>query len=281
MLDKDRPEWQLPDGVSRGTWDYFGLKSIATDYDSYFRDHPLLELDVAWVKERIAHLQHPSPPEPSSSAPPSSPLVIADLGCGTARALAAVAVPEAQLLAIDMSQHMLLEAKAKLSQLPNPYACVRMNLVHLEGLQDQSIDVAICLFSSFGMIRGRKYRQRMLSEVHRVLKPNGIFLVHVHNIWSSLRDPGGKLWLTRSYLRSLFDKKWEWGDRIYAYRGLPTMFLHSFSLTELRRDFRFAQLKLAEIRYLDIRSAEYLPNPSRFGNLRAGGFFIEAHRHLA
>jgi ubiquinone/menaquinone biosynthesis C-methylase UbiE len=267
VLDRDRPEWQLPDGVSRGTWDYFGLETIATEYDDYFRDHPLLELDVAWVNEE---LKKQGLHETSATSPP----LITDLGCGTARALASIVLPNARLLAIDMSQNMLEQASTKLQTLPNTSAQLRMNLVHLEALRDRTIDTAICLFSSYGMIRGRQHRRAMLGHVQRILKTNGRFLLHVHNRWSSLRDPGGINWLIRSYLRSLYDKNWEWGDRIYNYRGLPTMFLHSFSIRELKSDLHHAGLRIQQLRYLDIRSANYLSKPFLLGNFRAGGFFL-------
>jgi ubiquinone/menaquinone biosynthesis C-methylase UbiE len=290
VLDSDRPEWQLPEGVSRGTWDYFGLKSIATDYDTYFRDHPLLTLDVQWVRERLKQNTaisnfNPSISTPSVSGPvhtepghSTSRPVIADLGCGTARALTALASTGAHLVAVDMSQNMLEEAAAKLKTFENPYSCLRMNLVHMEGLRDQSIDVAVCLFSSFGMIKGDEFRKQALREVQRVLKPNGEFLLHVHNIWSSLRDPGGLRWLAASYLRSWYDRHWEWGDRIYVYRGLPKMFLHSFSIGRLKRDLQQAGFKVDEVRYLNIQSADYIQKNTAMGRLTAGGFFIAAKK---
>lgn len=275
MLDSDRPEWQLPEGVSRGTWDYFGLKSIASDYDSYFRDHPLLTLDVQWVQQRLA--KNPSISNFTTGSTHPRP-VIADLGCGTARALTAVASTGAHLVAVDMSQNMLEEAAAKLKQFDNPYTCLRMNLVHMEGLRDQSVDVAVCLFSSFGMIKGAEFRKQALREVHRILKPKGEFLLHVHNLWSSLRDPGGLRWLAASYLRSWYDRNWEWGDRIYVYRGLPKMFLHSFSIRRLKQDLREAGFEIDDVRYLNIQSADYIPRNTNLGRLLAGGFFIAAKK---
>ena len=280
MLDSDRPEWQLPAGVSRGTWDYFGLKSIASDYDTYFQDHPLLTLDIQWVRDRLSknavikNFTDASSAELTALPRP----VIADLGCGTERALTALAATGAHLVAIDMSQNMLEEAASKLKQFSNPYSCLRMNLVHMEGLRDHSLDVAVCLFSSFGMIKGRAHRQQALREVQRVLKPGGEFLLHVHNVWSSLQDPGGLRWLAASYLRSWYDHNWEWGDRVYVYRGLPKMFLHSFSIGSLKRDLRQAGFHIDEVRYLNIQSGDYIKKNSVSGRLTAGGFFIAAKK---
>ena len=42
MKFDDRPTWQLPPGVSRGTWDYVSTPSIATEYDAFHGDHPLM-----------------------------------------------------------------------------------------------------------------------------------------------------------------------------------------------------------------------------------------------
>ena len=33
----NRPTWQLPPGVSRGTWDYVHRDSIATEYDTFMQ----------------------------------------------------------------------------------------------------------------------------------------------------------------------------------------------------------------------------------------------------
>ena len=56
------------------------------------------------------------------------------------------------------------------------------------------------LFSTLGMIRGRENRQRVLNHVRRILKPGGLFVVHVHNLWYNLYDPGGPWWLVKNLL---------------------------------------------------------------------------------
>lgn len=52
----NRPSWRLPTGVSRGTWDYLQSKSIATEYDVCFADHPLLRLDIGFVRKQFEKL---------------------------------------------------------------------------------------------------------------------------------------------------------------------------------------------------------------------------------
>ena len=40
-----RPTWQLPPGVSAGTWDYLDSELVAVDYDDYFTQHTLFQVD--------------------------------------------------------------------------------------------------------------------------------------------------------------------------------------------------------------------------------------------
>jgi SAM-dependent methyltransferase len=43
----------------------------------------------------------------------------------------------------------------------------------------------------------------MLAHVRRILKPGGLFLLHVHHRWASLYDPGGWKFLVSSLWRSV------------------------------------------------------------------------------
>ena len=65
-----RPAWQLPPGVSRGTWDYLQSELVAEDYDDYFSRHALFEVDQQLVDDIC------------SGSPQD---VVIDLGCGTGR----------------------------------------------------------------------------------------------------------------------------------------------------------------------------------------------------
>ncbi|MFM8572927.1 MAG: hypothetical protein ACKOAU_15135, partial [Pirellula sp.] len=70
----NRPAWQLPPGVSRGTWDYVHSDSIATLYDGFHAGHPLLEFDRKLVLERAERRRE--------SVVDREPAAL-DLGCGT------------------------------------------------------------------------------------------------------------------------------------------------------------------------------------------------------
>ncbi len=233
---RTRPTWQLPLGISRGTWDYLQTPSIAEDYDSYFADHPLLKLDIEIVRRYL--------PNSSIGRADRLPLTLADLGCGTARVARALQSQNVRVLNVDLSRHMLRQA---VQHSQSSSACVQANLVQLECLRDSVLDMAVCLFSSIGMIRGRANRQRFLEHVQRSLRPDAPLVLHVHNRLSSLFDPGGPAWLLRTRVSSWLNRECEYGDRVYTYRGLPSMFLHIYSRRELVEDLTHAGFNSIEV----------------------------------
>lgn len=263
--ERGRRAWQLPRGVGAGTWDYVADPSIATEYDSYHGNHPLMTLDESLLKERLLGAY---PPERS---------LVADFGCGTARIARCLEPLGYRTLNVDLSRHMLRTAAAGV-QRPQQAAFVQSNLVELEWLADAAVDVAVCLFSSIGMIRGREHRIAFLKHVRRTLKPGGLLYLHAHNRGRSWLDPQGPWWLVSTRLRGLLSKDCEYGDRVYVYRGLPRMFLHIYSQGELRADLRAAGFEQAEILPIDVTGSHLLPRRTKGVNLRAGGYFAFAQR---
>jgi ubiquinone/menaquinone biosynthesis C-methylase UbiE len=260
-----RRAWQLPRGVGAGTWDYVDEPSIASEYDSFHRDHPLMALDQALLLE---HLRSGYPPEQS---------LVADFGCGTARVARLIEPLGYRTLNIDLSSHMLRTAAAGIQHLSRA-AFVHSNLVELEWLGDAVVDVAVCLFSSIGMIRGRQNRIAFLKHVHRTLKPGGMLLLHVHNRGRSWLDPQGPWWLMSTRLKSMSSQSCEYGDRVYVYRGLPRMFLHIYSRTELQADLRRAGFEHFEVRAIDVTGSRLMPPSALAVHLRAGGYFAVARK---
>lgn len=287
-----RPNWQLPKGVSRGTWDYVNDHDIASDYNRFNANHPLLDLDRSLIRNHLVDaglLQSAGVPQEASS-----PLAI-DFGCGTGRNLIPLAQAGWNVIGFDLSQQMLIEfrnhaqsvsleatehgvadqpASATVS-----HRCgqIHANMVEADCITDQSADAVLCMYSSFGMIQGRENRLRFLAHVHRILKPHGLFFVHVHNRGSWLRDPGGIQRTIKDWIRSRFDKNWELGDRIYPYRGLPSMFLHVYSEKELVADIQSTGLKLLKLYRLD-RESKAVAEFKWFPHLRSGGFLAVCTR---
>ncbi|AMV33229.1 Glycine/sarcosine N-methyltransferase [Pirellula sp. SH-Sr6A] len=270
MTVPERPSWQLPAGVSRGTWDYVNESTIATEYDRFHAGHPLLDLDKRIVAETL--------PQETARSDGSTRLIV-DVGCGPGRNLIPLAERGYQVLGVDLSQDMLDEfsRKAALNGLSDRCGFLRANMADLRCLQDSIADGVLCMYSSLGMVRGRANRRAFLSHAHRILRREGCLIVHVHNRGSWLRDPGGVRRTISDWCRERRDKSWELGDRIYPYRGLPSMFLHIYSEQELRADIESAGLKITTMHRLN-RESSGLLRSSWFSHLRAGGFIAIAHR---
>ncbi len=257
MTSPNRPTWQLPPGVSRGTWDYFHASHIADDYDDYFAFNSLFEFDQAVLRRQF-----------------DRPGLIADLGCGTGRALVPLVRDGHRGLAIDLSEHMLRIVREKAAEESLPIECLRANLVELDGVADAAVDYAMCMFSTLGMIRGRANRRRALAHARRILKPGGRLVLHVHNYWYNLRDPEGPLWVLGNLLQTPLSRELEVGDRWFPYRGLPSMFLHVFRWRELAADLRSAGFRIVERIALDAQRRHALERPWLLGPLRTNGWIV-------
>jgi SAM-dependent methyltransferase len=257
MTEHDRPSWQLPPGVSRATWDYVHHTGIADDYDEYFAFNSLFEHDERVLAEYFQPLG-----------------VVADLGCGTGRALVPLVRAGHQGLAVDLSAHMLRIVREKAGLEKLPIECVLANLVELDCLADNSVDHAMCLFSTLGMIRGRANRRQALAHFRRILNPGGRFVLHVHNYWYNLRDPAGPFWLVKNLFTAPFSRDVEIGDKWYPYRGLPSMFLHVFRWRELAADLHGTGFTIVQQIALDTPRREVLTYPWFLPWLRANGWIV-------
>lgn len=257
------PDWRLPPGVPRGAWDYAQSESVAGRYDEYHADNPLFEFEARVLIEEFG-------------APPKHGGVIADLGCGSGRALLPLVRDGWRGLAVDLSEAMLGVVRQKAEAEGLAIDTVRANLVELTDdlVADASIDHAMCLFSTLGMIRGRANRRTALGHMQRVLKPGGRLVLHVHNLWWNLRDPGGPWWLMKSLASAPLRKEAELGDKTYPYRGVPNFFLHVFRPAELRRDLAAANLSVRRWIPLEVERRHALPHPWLLPSLRANGWIV-------
>ena len=100
--------------------------------------------------------------------------------------------------------------------------------------KEDTVDVAVSLFCTLGMIRGRDNRQRALQHARRILRPGGLFFLHAHNHWYNMRDLASQWCLLKNLMRSTFIRDVEVGDKFFDYRGVSSMFLHAFTLQELQ-----------------------------------------------
>ena len=79
------------------------------------------------------------------------------------------------------------------------------------------------------------------------MKPGGRLVLHVHNRWYNLFDREGRNWLLKTHLVMPFED-YEVGDKLIDnYRLIPRMYLHIFSLGEVRRMLRRAGFSLERV----------------------------------
>lgn len=248
------PPAELPAGVTAALWEYVHSEPVAFDYDADFGHTPLFAYDEQVVAR---HLRAPG--------------LVADLGCGTGRALVPLCRRGFRGLAIDLSPNMLAVVREKAARENLPITCHRANLVELD-LPDRSVDYALCLFSTLGMVRGRSNRQRVLEHARRILKLNGVFVLHVHNYWYSLYHTGGPAWIVANTLRSLATRELERGDKFFPYCGVDNMFLHVFTRRELMKCLRRAGFRLRELIPLHATRLRELPCRWLLSGFRANGW---------
>ncbi|MCA9178921.1 MAG: methyltransferase domain-containing protein [Planctomycetales bacterium] len=257
------PQWKLPSGCTPGTRDYSQSAEIAEQYDEYFRDHALLSFDEGFVCEQLEAAGSPGQ-------------LVADLGCGTGRALVALAERGFHGLGIDLSAHMLKQLERKARDRDLPIETRLANWVELDGLPDQVADHCVSLFSTLGMIHGAAHREAALRHTRRILKPGGLLILHVHNFWFNLYDAGGPWWVLQSLWRGWTRRNWERGDKYYSYRGVANMFLHVFTPGELRRLLRRAGFSTIQLHPIHPRMDRLLSRKWLAPSLRAIGWMVTA-----
>lgn len=250
-------DWQLPPGVSRAVWDYVHDARLARDYDSSLAGTPLLQMDVKFVQK---HCQQPGR--------------LIDLGCGTGRLAVEMAQRGFWVVGVDLSEEMLRRAQARARQANVNIELVQANLVDLRGLADASFDYAACLFSTLGMISGAAHRRTALAHVHRLLRPGGRFVLHVHNWWFNLWDRAGRRWLFHDIWQRLCGR--EAGDR--PMLAPPGLVLHHFTRSEIVRLLRAVGFRLREVQPVSLRPDGQLPWPWCLGMLRAYGYLLAAEK---
>src|SRR5262249_46928326 len=246
-------------GVDRGLWSYLHDGALARRYDAELADCPLLTVDRLFAER---HFDQPGR--------------LIDLGCGTGRLLIPFAARGYWVLGVDLSEEMLRVAAEKAAAAQVRVYLVRANLVELDGLAEGSFDYAACLFSTLGMVQGHAQRQRVLGHVYRLLRPDGRFVLHVHNRWFNFWDPKGRAWLLKDSLRALTLRS-EGGDRLMPpHDGIPSLALHLFTRREVMRLLRQAGFHVAEVRAVSLRSDGQLRWPGWVGWLRAYGYLVSA-----
>lgn len=232
---------------------------IARDYDAYFADTELFRYDCQLLRRWM--------PAPGR---------LIDLGCGSGRHLVVFARAGFDVTGVDLSEHMLSVASAKLKRLGLSARLVEGDIVgSADRFEAGSFDYALCMFSTFGLIAGAKNRLRALQDWRRLLKPDGRLALHVHNRWHNVLSMEGRAYLLSNALAVSIGRG-EWGDKyISRYRGIRDMYVHVFSRREMFGLLRAAGFEVIEC--VDLSQSRSGPLRRRWARgLFANGFVLLA-----
>ncbi len=116
---------------------------------------------------------------------PPSPSRVLDLGCGAGRTTAGLAQLGYQVTAIDLSGTLLGQARQRYPNLDFRL----MNATKLD-FEAESFGAALFSYNGIDCIYPLAARRQCLSEVFRVLKPGGVFLMSSHNLIGSIFSGG-------------------------------------------------------------------------------------------
>jgi SAM-dependent methyltransferase len=255
----------IPEGVNASLWAYATSDRLAEEETLFFADHPLCKVDLDWIKAVLGN----------------GTGLVADLGCGSGRASAVLADLGWNVLAIDLSRPMLRalrhEQESRAASRPGSIQPLQANLARLDFLPPRSLNAAVCLFSTLGMMPERTARRRFLAGVAAALEPEGKFLLHAHNWWVQKSTGQGRMWMARDLVRRIVGAP-DFGNREAHYRGIPGVRIHCFTWPEISSELQSAGFRITNTTNLDAARASDIGQSTLARNIRAGGWLIEAER---
>jgi SAM-dependent methyltransferase len=181
-----------------------------------------------WPAEELLVLEH---------VPDGARLL--DLGCGAGRASVALAELGLEVVGVDLSEGMIETARDQAELAGVTVTFEVMDAARL-SLPDESFDAALFSYNGIELVPGLAEKEQVLRQVHRVLRPGGVFLFTTHSIFALNRYAPYRL---LGFLRFC-------GGRLF---GLP--------VKEQELGERFIDDEDEEVRYLQV-----LP-PSRYLSL--------------
>ncbi|MBI2208914.1 class I SAM-dependent methyltransferase [Candidatus Woesearchaeota archaeon] len=168
----------------------------------------------------------------------------------------------------DYNKSMVDSVRNDLKKLNLKATLYHYDIQGLSKIKNNSFDYVILMYHSMGSIPKRKNRGIAMKELARVLKPDGILVMHAHSIFhDNLKDT---LLVLKTY--AWHGPDMEPGDEIYFHgKGLGNTFIHYFTKRELAQMFHSANLKIIKKAYLNLAQDDYRKGLFK---LLSGGFIF-------
>ena len=191
-----------------------------------------------------------------------------DLGCGAGRTTIGLARLGYDVTAIDLSEPLLRHARSR-----HPALDFRLMDATALSFPDASFDAALFSYNGLDDIAPTSARERCLSEVHRILRPQGVFVLSGHNAIGHFFS-GGYFYL-RGYINAVKMIARQrsnpllrhWYFRYDSPGGQQVLFSAPPSRT-------IAQLQHVGFDVVDVRGATGERRPSRVRMRQAHVYFV-------
>ena len=184
---------------------------------------------------------------------PSS-AIIGDLACGNGRHLLPCAEKNLSVIGVDISLKLLRIVQNKLHE----NALNSASLVHADvtvlPFKQHCFD-AVLFIAALHNIQGKKQRHTALTEIFRILKPEGAALI---SVWSRWQDKYFKHFIKQYFVRTR-----EFGDTDIYWRqqnlNIPR-FYHLYSKNEFLQEIQQAGFQIERIDSLKLHSKRFPDN---------------------
>jgi len=208
----------------------FILEKTSADYNK-IAEHFSLSRKGSW-KELDMLKQHVSPGDR-----------ILDLGCGNGRLSALLKDQNINYLGVDFSQKLINIAKNLYPELKFEQADA-LNLPFPDNYFDKIISIAV-----LHHIPSTRMRVQFLKQVERTLKPKGLLVISVWNLWP--RPSFFNLFFKYTLLKLIGKSGLDFKDVFYPWKnnkGEPVIqrYIHAFTRPELERLLRKTNLRIEQ-----------------------------------
>jgi predicted TPR repeat methyltransferase len=179
-LDPDNGVQHLVDALSGSNSEHAPSKYVENLFDGYadsFDSHLVQRLQYGVPEQLVGLLK----PYANQGGPQWDVL---DLGCGTGLVGLAIAPLALQLVGVDLSAKMLARAKAR-----NLYS--RLERLELVTMADAEPDASYDLVTAADVFIYVGRLEALVSQVRRLLRPNGLFAFSIECLDPSTQQPAG------------------------------------------------------------------------------------------
>jgi len=168
---------------------------------------------------------------------------VLDLGCGNARFFEVLKEKKADYYGVDNSENLIAIAKKKYPKAKFQIA-EALNLPFPNNFFDKVYSLAV-----LHHIPSKNFRLSFLKEVKRILKPGGLLILKVWDLWK--REEGLKLIFKYTFLKLIGKSKLDFGDIFLPWRNsqgkiLASRYYHCFKKREMENLVKETGFKIKE-----------------------------------